>query len=213
MKPADLEKVQDQDIRLIYSTRRTFLKMAGGMAVLFGLGGALQAFPHKPFLRPPGGQNETAFIAKCIRCDRCRSVCPTAVIGLAHLSDSVLAARTPVMEFHHGSCNFCNQCVAVCPTNALTPFDSKTVQIGLAIVQKTSCIAWNARGCTVCMTACPYDAITLDGANHPVVDPAQCNGCGVCENVCPALVLRSYSGGNIRGIKVTPFSREGDESV
>ena len=40
-----------------------------------------------------------------------------------------------------------------------------------------------------------------------MVDPALCNGCGVCENVCPALVYRSFSGGNRRGIKVVTVAR------
>lgn len=194
-------------------TRRTFLKMTGGVAVLLGLGGALTVLPRKALLRPPGGQDEAAFISRCLRCDRCRSVCPTSVIGLANLSDSILDARTPVMKFHLGYCNFCNKCVKVCPTQALKSFDSSTVKIGLATVQQDTCIAWDSRGCMVCLNACPYHAITLDGQGHPVVDSHTCNGCGLCEKVCPALVMRSYIGGNVRGIVVTPIARKGDESV
>jgi ferredoxin-type protein NapG len=131
------------------------------------------------------------------------------VIGLAHLSNSILDARTPVMKFHLGYCNFCNKCVEVCPTQALKPFDIKTVKIGLATVKKDICIAWDSSGCTVCQAACPYRAITLDEQNRPVVDSYKCNGCGICEKVCPALVLRSYVGGNVRGIEVTPILTRG----
>lgn len=203
-----LKSEKRQSNSLLCSSRRTFLKMAGGAAVLLGFGGALAVLPRKALLRPPGGQDEAAFIAKCLRCHLCRSVCPTAVIGLANLSDSILDARTPVMKFHLGYCNFCNKCVDVCPTQALRPFDSKTVKIGLAIVQKDICIAWDSRGCTVCMNACPYHAITIDGQGHPVIDSHICNGCGLCEKICPALVMRSYIGGNVRGIVVTPVSKE-----
>lgn len=174
--------------------------------MLFGLGGAAKAFPRKPLLRPPGGQDEAGFIARCVRCDRCRSVCPTSVIGLAHLSDSILDARTPVMNFHLGYCNFCNKCVEVCPTRALQPFNIESVKIGLAIVQQDTCIAWQSSGCMLCVTACPYQAIALDAQKRPVVDANKCNGCGICEKVCPALVMRSYSGGKVRGIVVTPIS-------
>lgn len=176
------------------------------MGLLLGIGGAAKILPHKRLLRPPGGQDEKAFISRCVRCDRCRSVCPTSVIGLAHLSDSILDARTPVMKFHIGYCNFCNKCVEVCPTQALNPFDIQTVKIGLATVKQDICIAWDSGGCTVCMTACPYQAITLDAQRHPIVDSKKCNGCGICEKVCPALVMRSYIGGNVRGIVVTPIA-------
>ncbi|HWR09383.1 4Fe-4S dicluster domain-containing protein [Sporomusa sp.] len=196
------------------TSRRTFLKISGGaFALLLGLGEASKLLPHKALLRPPGGQDEALFISRCLRCDRCRSVCPTSVIGLANLSDSILDARTPVMKYHLGYCNFCNRCVEVCPTRALTPFDSKTVKIGLAIVKKDICIAWDSGGCKVCMKACPYQAITPDGQSRPIVDPHKCNGCGICEKVCPALVMRSYIGGNVRGIVVTPIAARGDKSI
>lgn len=152
-------------------------------------------------------------MARCLRCDRCRSICPTAVIGTAHLSESILAARTPVMKFHLGYCNFCRKCVDVCPTQALQPFDIQTVKIGLAVVQKDICIAWDSRGCTVCLDACSYQAIRLDSQGHPTVDPHKCNGCGVCEKVCPALIMRAYIGGNVRGIAVTPIAEKGGQSV
>ncbi|MBP2635402.1 MAG: periplasmic polyferredoxin [Firmicutes bacterium] len=188
-------------------SRRTFLKIsAGALGLFLGLGGLARAIPHKTLLRPPGGQDATSFIAKCVRCDRCRSACPSSVIALAHLSDSILNARTPVMNFHLGYCNFCNKCVEVCPTQALKPFDIKSVKLGLAVVQQDTCIAWQSRGCMVCVTACPYQAITLDNQKHPVVDSQKCKGCGMCEKVCPALVMRSYSGGKVRGIVVTPIS-------
>ncbi|HWR08052.1 4Fe-4S dicluster domain-containing protein [Sporomusa sp.] len=195
-------------------SRRTFLKITGGaFAVLLVLGGVGKLPPREVLLRPPGGQDEASFIARCIRCDRCRSVCPTSVIGLANLSDSILDARTPVMKFHHGYCNFCNKCVRVCPTQALKPFDINTVKIGLARVKKDICLAWDAGGCTVCVNACPYHAVTLDEQRRPVVDSYTCNGCGICEKVCPALVMRSYVGGNVRGIVVGPVSRRGEGSV
>ncbi len=193
------------------SSRRTFIKYTGGVLAVFllGVSGTIESRGQGDLLRPPGGQDEQEFIAKCLKCDRCRSVCPTSVIGLANLSDGIRNARTPVMKFHLGDCTFCNKCVEVCPTQALQPFAMETVKIGSAEVKKEICIAWQSGGCTVCAEACSYQAIILDEQKRPLVDSAKCNGCGICENVCPALVLRSYTGGNVRGIVVMPVSQKG----
>ena len=188
--------------------RRTFLKAVGGVAAMFVLGGTARSMKRTKLLRPPGGQDEASFISKCLKCDRCRSICPTSVIGMAHVEDGILDARTPLMKFHLGYCTFCNKCIEVCPTRALLPFNIKTVKIGLAAVTDR-CIAWISGGCVVCQRVCPYHAISLDGQNRPIVDSAKCNGCGLCEKVCPALVLRSYIGGTVRGIEVRPISQGG----
>ena len=122
------------------------------------------------------------------------------------VSDSLLDARTPVLKMHRGSCDFCDLCRRVCPTGAIGTFDPEQDKIGVAVVQTDRCLAYSG-GCTKCYQECPYDAISLNSADCPVVDPALCNGCGVCENVCPALVYRSFSGGNRRGIKVVTVAR------
>ncbi|MGG0717240.1 4Fe-4S dicluster domain-containing protein [Robertmurraya massiliosenegalensis] len=187
-------------------SRRTFLKGTGAVCMFLGLGGVGKLVKGEVLLRPPGGQDEVSFISRCLKCDRCRSICPTSVIGLGNLSNGILEARTPVMNFHLGYCDFCNKCVEVCPTHAIKPFDLSSVKIGQAIVQEDICIAWARGGCTVCVDECPYQAITLDEQNRPVVDSEKCNGCGKCVYVCPALKLRSYIGGKTRGIVVTPYS-------
>jgi ferredoxin-type protein NapG len=189
-------------------SRRSFLAATGVAAAMFGLGEAGRAMKSPELLRPPGAQDEATFLSKCLRCDRCRSVCPTSVIGMAHVEDGILNARTPLMKFHLGYCTFCKKCVDVCPTEALLPFDVKRVKIGVAKVTD-HCIAWGAGGCVVCHRDCPYHAIALDEHKRPVVDSAKCNGCGLCEKVCPALVLRSYIGGTVRGIEVVPVSGGG----
>lgn len=206
MGPDTPTEAQGRVNRLAGFSRRIFLAAAAGFAAMLGLGIVGRAMKRKDLLRPPGGQDEASFIAKCLRCDRCRSICPTSVIGAAHVEDGIVDARTPVMKYHLGYCTFCNKCVEACPTQALEPFDMKTVKIGLATVHADRCIAWTFGGCTVCHAACPYKAITLDKQGRPVVDSGRCNGCGRCEKACPALVLRSYIGGTVRGIEVLPIS-------
>ena len=170
-------------------TRRAFLGFTAATAALAGVGASAIAFAGEGgLLRPPGGQDEGALVAACVKCDRCRSACPTNVVGVAHVEDGLLQARTPVLDFHKGYCDFCGKCQ------------------GVAVVQKDRCIAY-FEGCVECEKACPYEAIALDDVGHPVIDAAKCNGCGVCENVCPALVYRSFAGGSRRGVVVVAPER------
>ena len=162
-------------------TRRAFLGFTAATAALAGVGASAIAFAGEGgLLRPPGGQDEGALVAACVKCDRCRSACPTNVVGVAHVEDGLLQARTPVLDFHKGYCDFCGKCQTACPTG---------------------------EGCVECEKACPYEAIALDDVGHPVIDAAKCNGCGVCENVCPALVYRSFAGGSRRGVVVVAPER------
>lgn len=209
MGPDSSTKTQGGENHSPNLSRRFFLKAAGGVATMLGLGVVGKVLKRKDLLRPPGGQDEASFLAKCLRCDRCRSICPTTAIGVAHVEDSFLDARTPMMKFHLGYCIFCRKCIEVCPTQALAPVDIKTVKIGLATVHTDRCIAWTFGGCTVCHAACPYQAISLDQQRRPVVDPSRCNGCGQCVKACPALVVRTYIGGTVRGIEVEPISSGG----
>lgn len=187
-------------------TRRAFLGLAVATVACTAVGGTAYALgTGDDLLRPPGAQDEQRFLSACLKCDRCRSVCPTSAIEVASVNDGFLNARTPVLDFRHGACDFCGLCERVCPTGAIRPFDETTEKVGMAIVQKDRCIAY-FDGCCECEEACPFDAISLDGQGHPVVDAELCNGCGVCENICPALVYRSFSGGNRRGIRVVPMA-------
>ena len=231
-------------------TRRNLLLGCAGAVVLLGLGGVSRyAFGNTRLLRPPGGQNEEHFLATCIKCDRCRSVCPRGAILVANLEDGLINARTPRMDFHSrrfvssvreeeliaehsaetgesliataegalfdqgmklvqdasGSsfCDFCNLCIESCPTGALKPFDPRTEWIGEAVLVPSVCIAFEKRGgCRKCVDFCPFNAITLDENMRPVIDPSHCNGCGVCENICPANSYRTYKSAGSRGINV-----------
>lgn len=183
--------------------RRSFLGGCACVAAMLGVGGLASAVGRidDGMLRPPGGQDEARLASACVRCDRCRSVCPRGVIGVASIESGLVNARTPVIDFHKGYCDFCDKCAQVCPTGAIRAFDEAEEKIGVAIVQRDRCLAY-FNGCVVCAGACEYGAVAVDGDGHPVVDAARCNGCGRCVDVCPALVYRSFSGGARRGIEV-----------
>lgn len=184
-------------------TRRDFIACAVSVAALCAVGGPAEALPaSNELLRPPGGQDEGAFISSCLRCDRCRSVCPTNCIDFSHIEDGVIDMRTPKMNYHLGDCVFCNKCVGVCPTNALHAIDPSTDKIGVAVVQESQCVAFkNPGSCSKCAEVCPYGAVTMQD-EVPVVDASRCNGCGVCVYQCPALIYTSSTDTSRRGIEV-----------
>ena len=187
-------------------SRRGFVGLIATSALLCGFGGVAEATSDESvLLRPPGGQDTALFAALCLRCDRCRSICPAGIVDVATLEDGVLATRTPILNYHRGYCDFCGKCQDVCPTGALGSFDTASDKIGIAIVRSDRCLAYSD-GCTVCVDTCPFDAISLNDTERPIVDPDVCNGCGACEDACPALVYQTFQGGTRRGIKVVSLA-------
>lgn len=204
--PAESEKKYPLSLN-----RRGLLAGSAGAAGLLLLGAWGSAQGGAPAIRPPGSAAPESFLARCLRCDRCRSVCHAGVIVPGRLSDGLLALRTPAMDFREGWCDFCEKCAEVCPTGAIQAFDPKAEKIGLAEVT-ASCIALRTSACTKCHEACPYEAIRLDAENRPIVNPEKCNGCGKCELICPSHVFQSWRGEAERGIVVRPLGRRAPES-
>lgn len=182
---------------------------------MLGLGGAVKIAGAEPLCRPPGGQDEDHFIGTCLRCEKCREVCPNGVIRPAHLEDGLINMRTPTLNFKLGICDYCQesfdgvpQCVRVCPTEALRlPADAtpESVIIGKAIIKEEWCLGWQLKGCRKCYDACPYEAIELDENARPLVILDNCNGCGICENVCVSMKNAALvTGATDRAILVKP---------
>ena len=184
-------------------SRRSLVAGGALAAASFALGGAATALDGgQAPLRPPGAQDEERFRALCLKCDRCRAVCPQGCIRTGLLEDGLLNWRTPVMDFRRGLCDFCGRCEDVCPTGAVSGVDADESRIGTAVIDGDRCIAWIQGSCRVCVDACPYGALSADASGRPVVDAALCNGCGVCELSCPSNTYRSFIGGSRRGINV-----------
>lgn len=75
----------------------------------------------------------------------------------------------------------------------LNPNNGQEVPRSVAFIDETWCI-----GCTLCIEACPVDAIV--GANkmmHSVIEP-YCTGCELCLPVCPVdcILLENVTGSN-----------------
>ena len=150
-----------------------------GPAPRFGRGRAL------PVLRPPGAIEESAFLAACTRCNACVEACPHGAITLApaRLRE---AAGTPVLNPVESPCRMCAElpCVAACEPLALR-FDVP-VKMGTAAISPLDCLAHQNTTCSACVEQCPVEGAMTRENGRPVVNPAACTGCGVCQHVCPA---------------------------
>jgi len=172
-------------------------------------------------VRPPGAVAEDEFLARCIKCCECIRVCPTNVLQPAGFASGWEALWTPVLNNRIGTSGCQLDCIAcghACPSGAIrrVTLEEKLgkgdferagpIRLGLAAVDRGRCLPWGmGRPCIVCEETCPVSpkAITLevveavgpDGAavslQRPLVDPARCIGCGVCEHECPLSGLRA----------------------
>ncbi|MEE8535195.1 MAG: 4Fe-4S dicluster domain-containing protein [Kiloniellales bacterium] len=166
------------------------LTAVGSLAAGFALRGTSTASAAS--LRPPGALPERDFLAACIRCFQCGSVCPNQCIQFRGLSDGPAQAYTPYIAPRAQACILCMKCTQACPTDALTPISNDLesiatqVRMGTAHVNEDLCYSYNDRICGVCYYACPFPdtALRLKTGARPVVDETACVGCGNCERAC-----------------------------
>lgn len=155
-------------------------------------------------LRPPGVRSEEDFLKKCVRCGECMKVCLKSALYPAYSQAGLEGLYTPLLIPRLGYCEYnCNLCGQVCPTGAIPdlPLGEKKRQvIGKAVLDKNHCIPFARRiDCIVCEEHCPIpqkairsEIVTMKGfdgverqVKAPYVVDELCNGCGICEKVCP----------------------------
>ena len=201
--------------------RRKFLLTIARDVGLLALGGFVwsayvdEAIANKLALRPPGALKGQDFLATCIKCGMCVEACPYDTLKLASPGENI-PVGTPYFEPRNVPCYMCDDvpCVPPCPSGALSKesllnegkLDINKAQMGLAIVDIKSCIAYWGIQCDACYRACPlldkaiyleYDKNERTGKHaylKPVVDADYCTGCGMCEHACvtkkPAIIVR-----------------------
>jgi ferredoxin-type protein NapG len=218
--------VSKKDKKPKISERRRFftlLAQNAGLGVMGGLlwtGYAAKAKSAPLTLRPPAALKEDDFLRTCIKCGLCAEAClnrPSNIdketgkarkqtLKMAKAEDDVTIG-TPFFTPRDVPCYMCEDipCVPVCPTGALDPIlvtnkenelDPNMMDMGIAVVDQNSCIAFWGIQCDACYRACPLldVAIKLEyGRNDrtgkhaflmPVVVMDACTGCGLCEQAC-----------------------------
>jgi MauM/NapG family ferredoxin protein len=199
--------------------RRGFMSLAAGTAAAI-VGGAAVSAVTKTFgarldnplailpLRPPGSVPEREFLQMCIRCGECFKACPYNVLQPLGFEQGLEGLWTPAVVADHAGCApSCNACGQVCPTGAIRalPLEEKKVaRMGLAIVNKDTCLPFAGReACQLCVDECAsagYYAIEftrvhtqvdeegrpIEGSGFvaPVVLADKCVGCGLCQMQC-----------------------------
>jgi ferredoxin-type protein NapG len=193
------------------SDRRKFiLNMARGIG-LAAMGGFVwsayvdEVTASQLLLRPPGAIKEEDFLRTCIKCGLCALACPYDTLLLAKPGDNK-PLGTPYFVPRDIPCYMCPDipCVPVCPTGALDEasvttdgkLDINIADMGLAVVDDESCIAFWGIQCDACYRACPIlgEAITIVYEKNsrtgkhafmkPIVHSDACTGCGLCERAC-----------------------------
>ena len=161
-------------------------------------------------LRPPGAVDEELFLAACTKCGLCVTACPYQALILARPGDS-RPIGTPYLIMREHPCRMCRDipCVALCPTGALDAglvsdrfgqgkavLNINKARIGLAVIDRETCIAYWGIQCDACYRTCPVidKAITIEYTRNdrtgkhailgPVVHSEHCTGCGMCERAC-----------------------------
>lgn len=144
-------------------------------------------------LRPPGAVAEEQFSGLCTRCGNCIRACPQRIIYADAGASGLAGLLTPALRFGPGYCHErCNECNRVCPTHAIRHLsleEKRREIIGTAQISEKTCIQFLGEHCMICGTVCPYQAIderAPRGQPVPVVNLAECRGCGLCVLECPA---------------------------
>jgi ferredoxin-type protein NapG len=194
--------------KFLTSILRGFGAATVGGLVWTGFMDGKKAYPL--VLRPPGAIPEAEFLAKCTKCGICAEACPYDALIISAPGDE-RPIGTPYFIAREKPCRMCRDipCAAACPTGALdrslvSEKDDKggmklnvnLSKIGLAVIDRETCIAYWGIQCDACYRACPLidKAVTVEYIRNertgkhallaPVIHSDHCTGCGICEHVC-----------------------------
>ncbi|MES2211754.1 MAG: RnfABCDGE type electron transport complex subunit B [Pseudomonadota bacterium] len=128
-----------------------------------------------------GQDKYTADIDACLpqlQCGRC------GFNGCAPYAQAIAAGTAPINRCAPGGQATIDALAAVCEVPTLVPEPQTehpvTWNNQVAFVHESACI-----GCTLCLRACPTDAIVGAIQQMHTIIAEDCTGCRLCEPVCP----------------------------
>ncbi len=125
------------------------------------------------------GNGNKECVYSCLGMGNCARVCPTGAIVM----------ENGVAVIDKEKCIACGKCVIECPRNviSLIPKSAKAI-INCSTQDKgkdvTEVCEVGCIGCAMCVKACEFDAIKMNG-NLPIIDHDKCQNCGMCAEKCP----------------------------
>ncbi len=139
-------------------------------------------------VRPPWSLEESLFIQKCTRCDKCIKACPEKILVRGD-------GGFPVVRFERGECTFCEKCLLSCSDGALVRKEGSVAWSHKVKIQ-SSCIVFKGVVCMTCRDQCEPRAIrftpVIGGLSPPVLDEDLCSGCGACIAPCPSGAIKVF---------------------
>ncbi len=139
--------------------------------------------------RPPWALPEARFTELCDGCGDCIGACPEGILVSGR-------GGFPQVDFGRGGCTFCGECVQACGTGALADGSGRAWSLK-AYIDET-CVTNRGVECRSCGDHCDPLAIRFrpraGSVARPMLDQAQCTGCGSCQSVCPAGSIQMHRG-------------------
>ncbi|MFQ9180404.1 MAG: 4Fe-4S dicluster domain-containing protein [Eggerthella lenta] len=108
-------------------------------------------------MRPPGAESNAQLVAACDRCGRCLQACP-GIVTPVPLAENLVAYGTPTPPSITGAATSHAVLTRAPPARRLG--GTRERDLGVAVVVKDACVAWDWVGCTV-EDECPVGAPSL----------------------------------------------------
>lgn len=171
----------------------------GGLGLLFGAGLAIASRVFAVKTDPkfdevlevmPGancgacGFPGCAAYAAAVASGHAIDLCPPGGAALVKDLSRIMGVEAPETSDREVATPYCNGGCEAAPT--------RFVYEGIKDCHAAAALSGGDKGCKygclgygTCVIACPFDAITMDDQDIPVVDDDKCTGCGICVAECP----------------------------
>ncbi|STO54530.1 ferredoxin-type protein role in electron transfer to periplasmic nitrate reductase (NapA) [Canicola haemoglobinophilus] len=135
-------------------------------------------------IRPPWSIDVADFLQGCNRCGDCIAICETKILVKGE-------GDYPEVRFSEGECTFCQKCVEICQQPIFRSVDETPWQHKIEMT--SACLTQQQVECRSCQDSCEMRAIRfrpqLNTVVQPILDLANCNGCGACIKSCPVSAI------------------------